>query len=357
MVASAAAMTLALLTAAISVLVGLAAAIAAHARLWVLAPVRAFAVVAVAAAIAVHILPEAIDGAGWWVLVPFVAGFVAPPLIGALSRQAAGEHRRVAAELSYGGVLIHQLGDGLGLGALTGDGHADHVHWDFLIGIGAHTVPLVAVVALAFAELGGRRAALVRTAGLFAATALGIALTRADASLMLRAGPWLNAAVSGLLFHVLLHDADDRDVPRQARPLEALGALAGAALPFLAAGHDHGPLTAAIRHGAGDVIVALAPVLLIGGALAALLAPHHRRSPASVAALIAGPLTALGLLAAAYVAAARDAAAGTGDAEVLSPVPIEVGVAAAVLLATLALGRIATAGFMAWLGRGHVHDH
>ncbi|MBZ0234794.1 MAG: hypothetical protein K8M05_20865, partial [Deltaproteobacteria bacterium] len=113
-------MALALLTAAISAIAGLVAAIAAHARLWVLAPVRAFAVVAVAAAIAVHILPEAIDGAGGWVLVPFALGFVAPPLIARVAEQRAGAHRWFAAELSYAGVLVHQVADGLALGVVTG---------------------------------------------------------------------------------------------------------------------------------------------------------------------------------------------------------------------------------------------
>ena len=343
-------MALALLIAAASVLAGLAAAIAAHARLWVLAPVRAFAVVAVAAAIAVHILPEAIDAAGWWVLVPFAAGFAAPPLIGQASASLASGHRRVAAELSYAGVLLHQLGDGLGLGVITGGEHGDHTHWDFLVGLGAHTVPLVAVVALAFAELGGRRAALVRTAGLLAATLGGIALTRIGGDAVLDAGPWLNAAVSGLLFHVLLHDADDRDVPAAARPLEALGAAAGAALPFLVEAHEHGALTVAIRHGLDDVIVMLAPAVLVGGALAALLAPHHRRSPATVVQLVSGPFTALGLCAAAYAIAAAQPSS-------LPDVPSWLGAGCALVLGALALARIATAGFMTWLGRGHAHGH
>ena len=346
-------MSLALATAALSVLAGLAAAIAASTRLWVLAPVRAFAVVAVAAAIAVHILPEAIDGAGWWVLLPFALGFVAPPLIGGLSRQAAGQHRRLAAELSFAGVMVHQIADGVALG-LGGGTDAEHVHWDLVIGIGAHTVPVVAVIALAFTELGGRRAALVRTAALLAATVAGIALTRVDTSFMLRAGPWLNAVVGGLLFHVLLHDADDRDVPRAARPLEALGAAAGAALPFLGSTHEHGVFAAAVRHDTSGVIIALAPVLVVGGALAALMAPHHRRSPGTILATVAGPWTVLALLAATYAAAAHDTA---GDTDVLSPVPVEVGVIAALVLAGLALGRIATAGFMAWLGREHPHHH
>lgn len=343
-------MALAMLIAALSVLAGLAAAIAAHARLWVLAPVRAFAVVAVAAAIAVHILPEAIDHAGWWVLLPFAAGFALPPLVGQAGATLASGHRRMAAELSYAGVLLHQLGDGLALGAVTGGAHGGHLHWDFLLGVAAHTVPLVAVVALSFAELGGRRAALVRTAGLFAATALGIEITRFGGDAILEAGPWLNAAVSGLLFHVLLHDADDRDVPAAARPLEALGAVVGAALPFATVAHDHGPLADAIRHGLDDVVLMLAPAIVVGGALAALLAPHHRRSPATMVAVIAGPFTALGLVAAAYAIAAAEL---TG----MPDVPTWLGGLAAFALAAAAALRIATAGFMAWLGRAHGHHH
>ncbi len=351
-------MTLALLTVAISVAVGLLAAIAAHARLWVLAPVRAFAVVAVAAAIALHVVPEAIDGAGWWVLAPVVLGFVAPPLVGKVARSAAVAHRRVAAELSYAGVMVHQLGDGIGLGALTGEAHDDHVHWDFVIGVGAHTVPLVAVIALTFAELGGRRAALVRAAGMLVATVAGVALTRIDTSFMVAAGPWINAAVAGLLFHVLLHDADDRAVPRAARPLEAVGAALGAALPFVAVGHDHGGLTGALREGLGDVIVALAPVVVVGGVVATALARRPRLRPAAIAAVVAGPVTVVALLLAGYVAAATSLDLAGDDLPVLSAIPTAVGVAAAALLAALALGRIATAGFLTWLGRapGH-HAH
>src|SRR5436190_1351452 len=82
---------------------------------------------------------------------------------------------------------------------------------------------VVAVASLAFAGLGGVRAAVVRAAGLCVATSLGIALVHADQDVMANAGPWINAAVAGLLFHVLLHDVDDRDVPAAARPLEAIG--------------------------------------------------------------------------------------------------------------------------------------
>jgi hypothetical protein len=114
-------MLLALATAVVAISLGAIAALVAHQRMWALAPVRAFAVIAVAGSVALHLLPETISAAGWWVLAACALGFVAPPLIGrAVAVAAAGaRHRRLAIELGYAGVLLHQVGDGLGLGAMT----------------------------------------------------------------------------------------------------------------------------------------------------------------------------------------------------------------------------------------------
>ena len=112
-------MDLALVIAVASVAAGVIAAVVADARLWVLAPVRAFAVVAVALAIAVHILPEAIDGGGWPVLVVAATGLIAPMVCRAGPGRKDTLHRRMAAELGYVAVLFHQLSDGLALGAAT----------------------------------------------------------------------------------------------------------------------------------------------------------------------------------------------------------------------------------------------
>ena len=137
-------MLLALATAVVAISLGAIAALVAHERLWALAPLRAFAVIAVAGSVALHLLPETINAAGWPVLLACALGFFAPPLISrAVAAVAAGRgHRRLAIELGYAGVLLHQVGDGLGLGAMTRDNHVD---WAFLIGVVAHSVPLVAV--------------------------------------------------------------------------------------------------------------------------------------------------------------------------------------------------------------------
>ena len=118
---------------------------------------KSTAKVAVAMAIAVHILPEAIDGGGWPVLVVAATGLIAPMVFSRATAKLGARHRRIAAELGYVAVLFHQLSDGLALGAAT-----DEVrHWDLLIGVGAALPHIVdglpdffrtLVVALGFGE-------------------------------------------------------------------------------------------------------------------------------------------------------------------------------------------------------------
>ena len=351
-------MDVALVIAVASVAAGVVAAVIADARLWVLAPVRAFAVVAVALAIASHILPEAIDGGGWAVLAVAAAGLIGPMFISRATARLGARHRRTAAELGYVAVLFHQLSDGLALGAAT-----DHVrHWDLLIGVGAHTVPLIAMLTLTFAELGGRRVAVLRALGMLAATIVGIVLTRADDTLLPSAEPWLNAAVSGLLLHVLVHDSGDREVPAATRPLEAIGVAIGAALPFVTGGHEHSGLTHDLRANLATVTLAAAPWIVAGGALAVVTAPAYRRDPRSLVATVTGPLTALGLMIAAYAATGltdvdgvRSIGEAIGDATSVVPRPLQL--AAAATLAALVLAQVARIGLLGWLGTSHAHAH
>ncbi|MBK9036642.1 MAG: hypothetical protein IPL61_36235 [Myxococcales bacterium] len=355
-------MDLALVIAIAAVATGVMAAVVADARLWVLAPVRAFAVMAVALAIAVHILPEAIDGGGWGVLIVAAVGLVAPIALGRATATLGARHRRMAAELGYVAVLVHQLSDGLALGAATGGAAGGVRHWDLLIGVGAHTVPLIAMLTLTFAELGGRRSAIVRAVGLLAATIVGILLTRLDGSVLPSAEPWLNAAVSGLLLHVLVHDSGDREVPAATRPLEAVGVAMGAALPFLTGGHEHGPLTHALRENLATIVVGASPWIVAGGALAVITAPAYRRSPRAMISTVTGPLTALGLVVAAYAATGLTNVDGIGSVgaaliDAATVVPRPIALVAAILLAAVALAQIARVGLLTWLGTSHAHDH
>ncbi len=348
-------MMLALATAVVAISLGAIAALVAHERLWALAPLRAFAVIAVAGSVALHLLPETISAAGWPVLLACALGFVAPPLISrAVAAVAAGRgHRRLAIELGYAGVLLHQIGDGLGLGAMTRDNHVD---WAFLIGVVAHSVPLVAVITLTFAELGGVRATWWRVLGLLVATVIGIALTGSEHVLTQDGGAWINAGVAGLLFHILLHDADDREVPASTRPLEALGVLIGAILP-LVADHDHD--VAGLGGALPDALVSAAsvagPLALVALVLVRGLVPAARR--AAVGGRITGPGLPLAVAIAAYaLAASRGAEESVWTTRALG-IPPAIGLAAAALVGALILLAVARVGFIAWIGTGHDHGH
>ncbi|MEZ4368976.1 MAG: hypothetical protein R2939_22250 [Kofleriaceae bacterium] len=289
-------MLVAVATPLIAVAIGTAMALAGGARPRVLAPVRSFALAAVLIAIATHILPEAIAGGGLPALAVFAAGLLLP---GLLSRVLAGDadghaHAGLATGLGLLGVLVHQLGDGLALGAFTGEAHADHVHWDLVLGIAAHTVPLAAVVAVTAAARRGARAALVLAGALAGATLVGLALARiGGAELGGEVAPWINAGVAGLLVHVLTHDAPAPPRTAMVRTVELVAIVAGVALPLAIAvehgehGHDVvAPSLAAFA----PLAATLAPVLLAGAAAAVLLARHvataSRRAAATGPAMV-----------------------------------------------------------------------
>lgn len=265
--------------AAVGLGVALAAGQGTH-RAWIFAPLRTFALAAVVASLIVHLLPEALAGIGAWALVALVGGFLLPSSIGWLGRRLGADggsgHERLAIELGYVGLLVHQVGDGIALGTYGGPAHAGHGHHDVIIGIVAHTVPVTAVVVIAFARLYGMRAAVVRAAGMAVMTVAGVLLAGFGTGEILGHGQaWVSAAVAGLLLHVLAHDLPampERTVP--ARLLEVLALTAGIALPLLAGGEhahgEHGGVAGAVVPVLRDLFLITAPVLL-GGFLAAAL--------------------------------------------------------------------------------------
>jgi hypothetical protein len=219
----------------------------------------------------------------------------------------------------------------------------------------AHSVPLVAMITLTFAELGGARATLWRVLGLLAATTIGIALTGSEHVLSRDGGSWINAAVAGLLFHILLHDADDREVPARARPLEAAGVLIGAVLP-LVADHDHDAtgLGAALPVALASAAAVVGAVALVAIVIVRAFLDEGVRAP--ILARLTGPFVPLAVVVAAYLLAG---ARGDDDA-VWTPaaigVPPAIGLAAAAAVGAAILVGIGRVGFIAWLGSAHAHD-
>ncbi|HSU40523.1 MAG TPA: hypothetical protein VLJ38_13185, partial [Polyangiaceae bacterium] len=165
-----------------------------------------------------------------------------------------------------------------------------------------HTVPLVAVVTLAFRAQRGARAAVERALGLAAASVGGVLLSGSvPASFTQSLSAWIAAAVAGLLLHVVTHDLG-RDLPTTpvARAADWAAAALGLVTSTLGADSDlqilrrslfHAFTTGAL-HGAPAIALSLAAALLLTRSaarhrLAAFPAPAAALDGAALAATLA----------------------------------------------------------------------
>jgi uncharacterized membrane protein YraQ (UPF0718 family) len=233
---------IALVATAASVLCGAVLTMMGAARPTVLLPLRSFAMAALLTSVLLHLLPEAVAEAGGWTLIAFVAGVILPNALTVLARPNARQrgHNTVIMVFGLGGVLLHQLGDGIALGAFSSGQHASHVHWDLVLGIAAHTVPLTAVLAL---RARNPKSIAVVAAMMIAAAALGMIIATTSAGeLAIKWLPWVTAVVAGLLLHILAHDSPMVNRSVSVRSVET-AVLAGVAMPMLLttshAEHDH----------------------------------------------------------------------------------------------------------------------
>jgi uncharacterized protein len=273
-------MWIAALTSVVAVVSGAALALSGiGARAMV--PLRSFALAAVVATVVAHLLPEALAEGGAGVLVVFALAAIAPALLARVG-SGHGDHDLplgpargggFAVELAYASLLLHKVTDGVALGTAVGASHDGHDHWDVVLAVGGHTIPMAATVALAFLPRGARIAWL-RTLGLAAAMLAGALL----ADIARRAGslgvaPWLNAVASGLLLHVVIHDLPAPGArPAVARLAELAAIGIGVALPVVAGGHGHEEPLAALLGGAfADLALRTAPLLAVGLVAGALI--------------------------------------------------------------------------------------
>jgi hypothetical protein len=198
----------------ISIVVG---SVSAGAALGLLAPgrgrwldaIRTFAVVSSVAVVVGRLVPDAIRAGGPWVLLAVAVAFLTPWLIERIAKEDP-EHDHsstMGLELSYWGLMIHKIGDGLALGAFTMGAHAGHHHGDVLTAVAVHSVPVTALMTLAFASSHGAASAVRRAIGLAAFGVVGVLLARYTELGHWTAGEaWIEASVSGLLLHVVTHD-------------------------------------------------------------------------------------------------------------------------------------------------------
>ncbi|MCC6872988.1 MAG: permease [Sandaracinaceae bacterium] len=237
-----------------------------------------FAIVAALAVVLLQLLPDAIAGAGWPALVVLAAGVALPRLLEAgIVRLAHGARPSIALELSYAALLLHQVGDGLGLGTYASAAHEGHSHFDILLAISAHTVPLVALLTTAYARRASASVAIVRGVGLAVGQLTGVGIAALAPSVAFGAvEPWVTAAIAGLLVHVVTHDWQlERAAPAALSRTLTLAAVGAGTLLALAGGHDHDHGGAAIRarmlDALADLALETAPALLIGLCAVALL--------------------------------------------------------------------------------------
>lgn len=269
------------LTAFVSVLLGAALGMIGPGR--ALGPVRALALGASLATVFGVLVPEAIVTAGGTVLLPFFLGLLVPGLFERFGRShLRTDGTALALELSYVGLILHQVGDGLAMGAFSSQDHQGHVHWEVLVAVAGHTVPIVAAVVLAFTELRGRAAATFRAFGLALAAVGGVLLASSGwaAPILREHQTWVSAVTAGLLLHVVLHGIE-ASPPRSAvaRVLE-LGSFALGAMVPMVLGHEHHEGGAPERSFESLLPLALAaaPALAIGLAVAGLVSVRRGES-------------------------------------------------------------------------------
>lgn len=246
-----------------------------------------FALVSALSVVLIQLLPDAIEGGGIGAVAVFLAALWAPRALETrLSRTPSGG--RLGLELGYAALIVHRFFDGLGLGIYGGEQHIGHGHVDILFAIAAHTVPVIALVTMAFARRSGVHAALRRAAGLGAITVAAVFAAGAIPERALAAWePWLTAVLAGLLLHVVVHDwAPERVVLRKRHhAVDLLAVLCGVGLVALAGdGHAHGHAQGeALRPRVGAALVDLAldtaPALLFGLVVGAILTLLGSRLP------------------------------------------------------------------------------
>lgn len=245
-----------------------------------LGPVQTFSVAAALTVVLVHLIPESADSIGMWALVGFAVGLVSPLFIEGLLERVARlrasasplDHDVITAEVGFAGLLVHQVGDGIGLWVTSGAGESS---LNAAFALSAHTVPLATLFVLRFATLKGLRSALVHAAGLAAASAIGIVLgSIVPGEVISQFNPWIEAIVAGLLLHVITHDLHvEKNRTTVIKILDMAALVIGVGVTLLASyqhgvgdpGHDHAGIgREAFLHAIFDLAVAAAPVLLAG---------------------------------------------------------------------------------------------
>jgi len=226
----------AVLVAVCSVLLGAALSFVPATSRAVIGYMRTFATLAAVAVVVLHLLPEALHELGPISILLFLAGWFAPALAHWVGqRSTRGRAPNAVLEAGYWGLMVHHVADGIGLGAYTRLPGEQGSNLDVVVALAAHTVPLIAVVSLAYRVTFGARAAVLRSLGLALASVIGICVSGlVPAATIARFEPVIAAVAAGLLLHVVTHDlTEDAAEGPLARSLDLLVAGLGVAVSLI----------------------------------------------------------------------------------------------------------------------------
>jgi hypothetical protein len=281
-----------------AVALGLLLGLVPPGKVGLVGPLRTFALAAALTVVLTHLLPEALEELGASAVLLVAAAAALPAWWRMLTglgthTHSAGGHAGLIA--GYLGLLVHHVGDGIGLGAYSALPGGAFAHIDVLLALAVHTVPLVAVVTFAFRAVSGTRAAVLRASGLALASVSGVVLSAfvADGEAH-HFSAWIAAGVAGLLLHVVTHDLG-RDLPATAttRAVDFAAAVAGVAVSLLGGGGEHGEHGHVHFDAVGLGAMSALPALVLAYLFIALLLrlTHGRALP--LIARFSGPALAL----------------------------------------------------------------
>ncbi|HSC88176.1 MAG TPA: hypothetical protein VLC09_12925 [Polyangiaceae bacterium] len=351
-----------------------------------LGPVRTFALTAALGVVLVHLMPEAFEGIGPMAALALAAGFWLPGWIGRLgalafrAREPARRQQDLALEASYFGLLLHHVGDGIGLGAYTGELSSAAGSGGVVTALAAHVVPVVAIVVLTFDAVHGRGHALGRALGLAVASVLGVLLAHSlPGGVFATAGPWVAALVGGTLLHVVSHDLySDPPEGSVGRSLDLLSGALGFLISWLGAEIHSEPGSSGLADQFGvrffEFSIELAPVVLACWFVVARLSMRragYQRFDTSVFFDVLGRIsrrTGPWIVASVFLLAWVDVLTLDGHPQRPFVVPHRHEpwlLCVAALAGLTLLSSVWTIGLRAWLGRlmsplgghGHAHGH
>ena len=249
-----------------------------------------------------HLLPEAYERVGPLSLLLVLAGFflmVLPERLLHREQSSRKGNRFFTAEMLWGGLILHQATDGVGLAIASSEMMGD---WQLAVVVLAHRIPVAAVVVWLFQRSGESRQAWIRIGCMGLATVAGAIFSDALAPLL--SGQIVNmfyALVARSFLHLLTHDFLDHHAhSAHDRRYEFLAFMAGIVLVVLVSGlapeahagdlhtghegHDQTVAAGAdIGRGFVDALVILvretAPYLLLGLIISGLLHAYMPASP------------------------------------------------------------------------------